>query len=42
MDSGVPSKADIVILSKMASLASGSSSGTISKAGDPRRNHGCT
>ena len=42
MASGVPSKADMVILSKIASSSRGASSGTISKPGEPRRNQGWT
>ena len=40
--SGVPSSADIVSLSKIASLSRGASSGVIAKPGESRRNHGLT
>ncbi len=40
--SGVPTKQDIVILSKMTSLAWGSSSGTSWNGGESRRNAGFT
>jgi hypothetical protein len=39
---GVPSKADMVILSKTASLGSGWRSGTGAKPGESRRNHAAT
>ena len=42
MSKGVPSNADIVILSKIASLGSGFISGIRWKPGESRRNQGLT